>query len=62
MNQKVLFIADWLQQLYPFCELCQHYGVSRKPHTSPLQTPYPGFSNCVSAGASSLGQRRYRRC
>lgn len=30
MEQKVLFIADWLKGLYPFCELCERYGISRK--------------------------------
>ena len=64
MEEKVLFVADWLKKLYPFCELCERYGISRKtgykwvdrfrqsgldglvdasrkPHHSPLQTPYP---------------------
>lgn len=30
MEQKVLFVADWLKELYTFCELCEHYGISRK--------------------------------
>lgn len=30
MEQKVLFIADWIKGHATFCELCEHYGISRK--------------------------------
>jgi len=30
MEQKVLFIADWIKELYTFSELCERYGISRK--------------------------------
>jgi len=30
MEQKVLFIADWLKELYPFSDLCERYNISRK--------------------------------
>ncbi len=30
MEQKVLFIADWIKKLYPFSVLCERYGISRK--------------------------------
>ena len=30
MDQKVLFLADWLRQVSSFTELCERYGVSRK--------------------------------
>jgi len=63
MDQKVLFIADWLRQVRSFSDLCAQYTISRKtgykwieryrqtgaeglydasrkPHSSPQQTPY----------------------
>lgn len=30
MDQKVLFLADWLRKIASFTELCERYGVSRK--------------------------------
>ena len=30
MEQKVLFIADWLKGFCPVCQLCERYGISRK--------------------------------
>jgi len=30
MEQKVLFIADWIKQIHTFSELCCQYGISRK--------------------------------
>ena len=30
MDQKVLFIADWLRGSHTMSELCNHYGISRK--------------------------------
>jgi len=30
MEQRVLFVADWIREIYSFSELCQRYGVSRK--------------------------------
>lgn len=64
MDQKVLFIADWLRGTTTLTDLCLRYGISRKtgykwleryqklgadglaeasrkPHSSPQQTPYP---------------------
>ena len=64
MEQRVLFIADWLKGYCTVTQLCERYcisrktgykwierfqhsgidglnEVSRKPHRSPLQTPYP---------------------
>jgi transposase InsO family protein len=65
MDEKLLFLADFLRGHYPsFSHLCQAYGISRKtgykwvkryenqgidglgeqsrrPHQSPLMTPYP---------------------
>jgi len=29
-EQKILFIADWLEKTYSITELCKHYGISRK--------------------------------
>ncbi len=64
MDQKLLFIADYLRGPYSHTELCKRYGISRKtgykwldryhqcqlggleersrrPHQSPMATPYP---------------------
>ena len=30
MDQRLLFVADHMRELYPFSELCARYGVSRK--------------------------------
>lgn len=30
MDQKILFLADWLRQVCSFTELCEQYGISRK--------------------------------
>ena len=30
MDEKVLFIADYLRQVSSFSELCGRYGISRK--------------------------------
>ena len=30
MDQRVLFVADFMRELYKFSELCSRYGVSRK--------------------------------
>lgn len=30
MEQRILFIADWIKELYPFSDLCEHYNISRK--------------------------------
>lgn len=30
MDQKLLFIGDYLRDLYSFSELCARYGISRK--------------------------------
>jgi len=29
-DQKILFIGDWLKNVYTVTELCSHYGISRK--------------------------------
>jgi len=30
MDQRVLFVADYVREFYSFSELCARYGVSRK--------------------------------
>lgn len=30
MDERVLFVADYVRELYSFSELCARYGVSRK--------------------------------
>ncbi len=30
MDQRILFIADYLRESYNFSELCRRYGISRK--------------------------------
>jgi len=34
MDQKVRFIADYQRDLFTVCELCDRYGISRRPGTS----------------------------
>lgn len=30
MDQRIRFLSDYLEGLYPLTELCQHVGISRK--------------------------------
>jgi transposase len=30
MDERVLFVADFMRELYKFRELCSRYGISRK--------------------------------
>ena len=47
MDQKVLFIADWLRQVRSFSELCAQYNISRK-------TGYKWIERYRQSGAEGL--------
>jgi putative transposase len=53
MDQRVLFVADYLRELYSFTELCARYGVSRK-------TGYKLVERFRRDGAEGLEQRSRR--
>ncbi|MDM3872687.1 IS481 family transposase [Porticoccus sp. W117] len=53
MDQKVLFISDWLRGALSFTELCQRYGISRK-------TGYKWTKRYQSLGIDGLGEQARR--
>lgn len=53
MEQKVLFIADWLRKSYTFSELCNRYGISRK-------TGYKWISRFDQSNLDSLNEASRR--
>ena len=57
MDQRMHFIADYLEDYFPFSELCRRYGISRP-------TGYKWVQRYVDAGAAGLmaQSRRPVRC
>lgn len=53
MDERVLFIADYVRELYDFTELCARYGVSRK-------TGYKWVERYRSEGVEGLQERSRR--
>ena len=53
MQQRVLFMADYLRQMSSFSDLCTDYGISRK-------TGYKWVSRFESGGIEGLGERSSR--
>ena len=53
MDQRVLFVADYMRKLYSFSELCTRYGVSRK-------TGYKWVERYRDEGAEGLEERSRR--
>lgn len=53
MDQRVLFVADYLREHYPFSELCLRYGVSRK-------TGYKWVERYKREGVEGLEERTRR--
>jgi len=53
MDERVLFIADYVRELYSFSELCARYGVSRK-------TGYKWIERYRREGAQGLEERSRR--
>lgn len=53
MDEKVLFIADYLRKLGSFSQLCERYGISRK-------TGYKWVERYQEAGADGLAERSRR--
>lgn len=53
MDQRVLFIADYIRELYSFTELCTRYGVSRK-------TGYKWVERYHREGPEGLEERSHR--
>ena len=53
MDEKVLFIADYLRQQANFSQLCEHYGVSRK-------TGYKWVARYRQQGTDGLEERSRR--
>lgn len=53
MEQKVLFMADYLRQLSSFTDLCAQYGISRK-------TGYKWVERFKSSGLDGLNERSRR--
>jgi putative transposase len=53
MDERVLFVSDFLRKLYSFSELCNRYGVSRK-------TGYKWVQRYHDAGVEGLGERSRR--
>ena len=47
MDQRMHFIADYLEDYFPFSELCRRYGISRP-------TGYKWVQRYVDAGAAGL--------
>ena len=57
MDQRMHFIADYLEDYFPFSELCRRYGISRP-------TGYKWVQRYVDTGAAGLmaQSRRPVRC
>ena len=53
MNERVLFVADYVRELYDFTELCARYGVSRK-------TGYKWVERYRHEGTEGLQERSRR--
>lgn len=53
MEQKVLFIADWLRQICPLSELCERYYISRK-------TGYKWILRYTQGGVEGLNEASRR--
>ena len=53
MDERVLFVADYVRELYSFSELCSRYGVSRK-------TGYKWIERYRRDGAQGLEERSRR--
>ena len=53
MDQRVLFVADYMRELYKFNELCSRYGVSRK-------TGYKWVERYEREGVEGLEERTRR--
>ncbi len=53
MDQRIRFLSDYLEGLYPFTELCQHFGISRK-------TGYKWVGRYRDNGAEGLAERSRR--
>ena len=53
MEQKVLFLADWLRQVACLTELCERYGISRK-------TGYKWIRRYHQGGVEALQERSRR--
>ncbi|HVY06475.1 MAG TPA: helix-turn-helix domain-containing protein [Burkholderiales bacterium] len=53
MDERVLFVADYLRELYSFSELCARYRVSR-------ETGYKWIKRYRRQGAEGLEERRRR--
>jgi transposase InsO family protein len=54
MDEKVLFIADYLRQVSSFTALCEHFGISRK-------TGYKWVERYNLAGMEGLAEQSRRR-
>lgn len=54
MDEKVLFIADYLRQLTSFTTLCEHFGISRK-------TGYKWVARYNQSGMDGLAEQSRRR-
>ena len=57
MDQRIRFIADYLDDLFPFTELCLRYDISRP-------TGYKWVQRYIEEGAAGLmdRSRRPNRC
>lgn len=53
MDERVLFVADYVREIYRFSELCTRYGVSRK-------TGYKWVDRYRREGVEGLGERSRR--
>ena len=53
VDERVLFVADYVRELYSFSELCARYGVSRK-------TGYKWVERYRREGVEGLGERSRR--
>ncbi|SDK50866.1 Helix-turn-helix domain-containing protein, partial [Pseudomonas delhiensis] len=53
MDEKVLFIADYLRELYSFTVLCERFGISRK-------TGYKWVERYRHAGLEGLDEQSRR--
>ena len=53
MDQRVLFVADYLREQYNFSQLCARYSVSRK-------TGYKWVERYLDSGVDGLGERSRR--
>lgn len=54
MDEKILFIADYLRQVDTFSQLCERFGVSRK-------TGYKWVERYQQGGAEALEERSRKR-